>query len=158
MEFEGSSFFRQRIVCSVLSSKTIKINNIRSHEKTPGLTGMFTFNFIRKFLYSYILDYEVSLLRLIDKITNGTKIEIDSVGMCCVFSLHLLITILGTKLFFKPGMLTGGKIKHDCPNSRSIGYYLEALVLLAPFGKEPLNIVLNGITNHMDNLDISVYF
>jgi len=78
---------------------------------------------------------------LIDKITNGSKIEID---------------VVGTKLFFKPGMLTGGKIKHDCPNSRSIGYYLEALILLAPFGKEPLNIVLNGITNHMDNLDISV--
>lgn len=39
MEFEGSSFFRQRIVCSVLSAKCIKINNIRSNEKTPGLAG-----------------------------------------------------------------------------------------------------------------------
>lgn len=67
------------------------------------------------------------------------------------------INFQGTKLFFKPGMLTGGKVKHDCPNSRAIGYYLEALVLLAPFGKEPLNVVLNGVTNHMDNLDISVF-
>lgn len=37
---------------------------------------------------------------------------------------------------------------------RSIGYYLEGLVCLAPFAKKPFNVTLSGITN--DERDISV--
>jgi RNA 3'-terminal phosphate cyclase-like protein len=69
LQFEGSSFFRQRIICSVLSAKPIKITKIREGEKTPGLA-----------------DYEISLLRLIDKITNGNKVEIDFLGMSSLCS------------------------------------------------------------------------
>eukprot|EP01124_Arcella_intermedia_P017999 TRINITY_DN24975_c0_g1_i1.p1 TRINITY_DN24975_c0_g1~~TRINITY_DN24975_c0_g1_i1.p1 ORF type:complete len:309 (+),score=56.67 TRINITY_DN24975_c0_g1_i1:162-1088(+) len=76
-----------------------------------------------------------------DKITNGCKIEID---------------VTGTTVFYKPGILTNGKITHDCGKTRSVGYFLEALVMLAPFGKNPLSATLTGITNHTDNLDISV--
>jgi RNA 3'-terminal phosphate cyclase-like protein len=137
LNFEGSSYLRQRILCSVLSSKPVKITKIRADEKTPGLA-----------------DFEISLLRLIDKITNGTKIEIDFAGMKTL--LLSFVESSGTSLFFSPGMLIGGKLKHDCPNSRGIGYFLEALVVLAPFGKSPLSIVLTGVTNHNDNLDISV--
>lgn len=53
-----------------------------------------------------------------------------------------------------PGLLTGGEFSHDTPVTRSMGYYLEVLVALAPFGKEPLSISLTGITN--DDQDLSV--
>jgi RNA 3'-terminal phosphate cyclase len=42
----------------------------------------------------------------------------------------------------------------NCGNDRAIGYFLEALVMLAPFCKEPINVTLQGITN--DNVDPSV--
>ena len=51
-------------------------------------------------------------------------------------------------------MITGGKIYHVCVTSRAIGYFLEPLVVLAPFGKQPFNLTLTGITN--DNIEISV--
>lgn len=54
----------------------------------------------------------------------------------------------------KPGVIVGGKIVHDCAPSRSIGYYLESLLYLAPFSKQNFNITLNGITN--DEVDTSV--
>ena len=42
----------------------------------------------------------------------------------------------------------------DCPVSRGIGYFLEALIALAPFAKLPLLATLTGVTN--DNVDVSV--
>lgn len=45
-------------------------------------------------------------------------------------------------------------MEHDCSPSRSIGYYLEGLLCLAPFMKHPLKIVLRGVTN--DQVDPSV--
>jgi len=123
-EFRGSQYLRQRIVCSVLSGKPIVIKQIRHMDQQPGL-----------------LEFETSLLRLIEKLCNGCRVVIDDTG---------------TSLLFEPGFLLGGKIEHDCGNSRSIGYFLEALIVLAPFGKEPLHASLTGITNHADNLDISV--
>jgi hypothetical protein len=42
-----------------------------------------------------------------------------------------------------PGLITGGGgIIHDCPVTRSVGYFLEPLAMLAPFGKKPLAITL----------------
>lgn len=38
-------------------------------------------------------------------------------------------------------------MEHDCSPQRSIGYYLEALLLLAPFMKSPLKATLRGVTN-----------
>ena len=86
-----------------------------------------------------IKEWEVSFLRLIEKMTNGTIINISPTG---------------TSLYFKPGILVGGKISHDCGKDRSVGYFLEGLLCLAPFGKFPLVLTLNGITN--DDRDWSV--
>lgn len=36
---------------------------------------------------------------------------------------------------------------YNCGVERSISYYLEILLILSLFGKAPLNIELNGITN-----------
>ena len=54
----------------------------------------------------------------------------------------------------KPGVIAGGVISHDCPLSRSIGYFLEPVVMLAPFAKKPFNLTLRGITS--DDRDLSV--
>jgi RNA 3'-terminal phosphate cyclase-like protein len=76
---------------------------------------------------------------MLDKLTNGTKADINSTG---------------TRLRLRPGVLTGGSFTHDCPTSRAIGYWLEPLLLLAPFCKMPVRAVLTGLTN--DALDVSV--
>jgi len=60
----------------------------------------------------------------------------------------------GTRVSYKPGVITGGEHTHDCGLQRSIGYYLEPLVLLAPFAKKPCIITLRGVTN--DDKDLSV--
>lgn len=116
MEFEGCSGFRQRLVLSTLSGKPVKIRNIRSKDDNPGLR-----------------DFEASFIRMLDKLTNGTRIEINQTG---------------TVLFYQPGLLYGGSVEHECNVQRSVGYYLEALLMLAPFMKTPIKAVLKGITNH----------
>ncbi|XP_010914776.1 probable RNA 3'-terminal phosphate cyclase-like protein [Elaeis guineensis] len=84
--------------------------------------------------------HEASLLRLLEKVSDDCTVEINETG---------------TKLRYKPGVLIGGKhLVHDCGLSRSIGYFLEPLILLGLFGKKPLSIRLKGITN--DSKDPSV--
>jgi RNA 3'-terminal phosphate cyclase-like protein len=124
LHFSGHEHLRQRLILSALSGKSVRIDSIRPEDEQLG-----------------ILDYEASFLRLLDKITNGSSIEINYTGTC---------------ITFVPGVLSGGKIHHDCPPSRSIGYFLEAVIALAPFCKNPLALSLTGITN--DNLDPSVNF
>lgn len=84
--------------------------------------------------------HEISLLRLIEKVCDDCHVEINETG---------------TKLKYKPGIVMGGKyLAHDCGLSRSIGYFLEPLLVLGLFGKKPLSIRLKGITN--DSKDPSV--
>ena len=52
----------------------------------------------------------------------------------------------GTALYYKPGMLSGGILEHECSKQRGIGYFLEPLMMLAPFTKLPLKITLRGVT------------
>jgi RNA 3'-terminal phosphate cyclase-like protein len=60
---------------------------------------------------------------------------------------------LGTSVLLKPGVISGGKVVHDCPLSRSVGYFLEPIILLAPFCKKPLHLIIKGITT--DDRDLS---
>ncbi|XP_069633680.1 RNA 3'-terminal phosphate cyclase-like protein isoform X3 [Haliaeetus albicilla] len=122
LSYAGCNFLRQRLVLSTLSGRPLKIRKIRAKEEDPGLR-----------------DFEASFIRLIDKVTNGSRIEINQTG---------------TTLYYQPGLLHGGSLEHDCSPSRSIGYYLESLLCLAPFMKHPLKIVLRGVTN--DQVDPSV--
>ncbi|KAJ3662719.1 hypothetical protein Zmor_007052 [Zophobas morio] len=119
--YKGSNFFRQRLVLSVLSGKPIRISYIRAFEDEPG-----------------IKEFEVSLIQLFDKITNGTVIELNETG---------------TSLYFQPGLLHGGTFSHECSTQRGVGYYLEALVMVGLFCKQPLNATLRGVTNN--NIDPS---
>ena len=85
------------------------------------------------------LDFEVLFLKLIEKVSNGCVVEIN---------------YSGTSVTFRPGLITGGKVHFDCGVARGIGYYLEPLILLAPFAKKALNVTLAGITN--SEIDLSV--
>ncbi|XP_016949165.1 probable RNA 3'-terminal phosphate cyclase-like protein [Drosophila biarmipes] len=118
--YRGSNFLKQRLILACLSGKPVKITQIRSEdEMAPGLR-----------------EYEISLIRLLDKITNGTKIELNPAG---------------TSVMFSPGLLLGGQIHHDCCVQRGIGYYLDALIALGPFCKNALSCSLRGVTNSKDS-------
>jgi len=58
----------------------------------------------------------------------------------------LMVLIPGTSFLLHPGLLPGGSFQHTCHLGRPIGYYLEALIPLAPFCKKPLDMMLYGIT------------
>mmetsp|Transcript_609 Transcript_609/g.959 ORF Transcript_609/g.959 Transcript_609/m.959 type:complete len:446 (+) Transcript_609:119-1456(+) len=125
---DGATQFRLRLVTSLLSSRPLLLRNIRSDDlDAPGLR-----------------EHEASFLRLLDRMTNGTRIEINATG---------------TQLRFKPGVLLGGDIEHDCPvgsnGGRSVGWFLEGVFPLAAFGKEPLRLTLTGITDGTSDVDPS---
>ena len=62
-----------------------------------------------------------------------------------IFFLSELVTVAGTRLKYKPGIIMGGKnLVHSCALTRSMGYYLEPLLVLGLFGKKPLSIRLKG--------------
>ena len=63
LRFRGSGHFRLRLACATLSGRTIRIDDIRARDENPGLR-----------------DYEASLLRLLEKVTNGCVVEINETG------------------------------------------------------------------------------
>ncbi|ORY93076.1 RNA 3'-terminal phosphate cyclase [Syncephalastrum racemosum] len=120
LTFEGHNHLRQRLVLATLSGKPLRINKIRSDDQDPGLR-----------------DHEANFLKLLEKVTNGSTIE---------------ISYTGTSILYKPGAVHGGRIEHDCGTDRSISYYLEPMIALAPFSKKPFVLHLKGITtDHLDN-------
>ena len=158
LKFEdGAIQFRQRICVAILTHRRLLIRNIRSSSNSSS-SGMII----------GLQSHEASFLKLIDRMTNGSKIEINATG---------------TQLLFQPGILLGGTIHHDCPvgttvltnmnkktdledhdmeaidvttereiqllTVRNIGWYLEGILPLAPFGKEPLHLTLTGITDNI---------
>lgn len=122
LRFTGCAQFRQRIAMSILSQKRIRIDGIRDKDETPGLK-----------------DFEAGFLRLVDKLTNGSKFEINETG---------------TSLRFQPGFVVGGSLEHDCGRSRSIGWFIEGILPILPFGKKASSIAFTGITN--DDADFTV--
>ena len=96
IEFNGSNYFRLKIAYSFLLNKPIRISEIRSESINPGLTK-----------------YEISFLKLISLISNGTEIKINQTG---------------TSFTLNPGTITnnyGDNIRFDCDNSRNITYYMQ---------------------------------
>jgi len=88
-EYEGCNFLRQRLLLSTLSGVPIKVTNIRCRGENPGM-----------------LEYEVELLQLLEKMTNGSKTN---------------ISVTGTAFVYRPGILVGGHINHTCNTERGIG-------------------------------------
>ena len=81
-------------------------------------------------------DFEVNFLRLIDALTQGTRVEINETG---------------TSLRFHPGLPVGGTLEHDCGTGRAIGWFIEGILPLLPFAKKATALALSGITN--DDVD-----
>jgi RNA 3'-terminal phosphate cyclase-like protein len=75
----------------------------------------------------------------LEKVTNGSVVE---------------ISYTGTSILYRPGAVEGGRIQHDCGIGRSISYYLEPMIALAPFSKKPFVLTMEGITT--DHIDPSV--
>jgi RNA 3'-terminal phosphate cyclase-like protein len=140
LRFEGSTHFRQRLVCSTLSGRPIRIDNIRAQDQNPGLR-----------------DFEACLLRLFEKITDGCVVEINETGalpcaavMAPDILLHgkhtvghqqcsgnIPVIAIGTSLRYRPGIVTGGNgLVHECGIARGIGYFLEPLICVALFGRK----------------------
>lgn len=129
-----------RLVLATLTGRPVHISQIRPSSPTnPGLAP-----------------YEISLLRLLEAITNGSQME---------------ISYTGTILVYKPGLITGsapgsganssGVIRHEIPNGcpRGISWFLLPLCLLAPFSKSQINVLLTGpgvITSSTPTGDMSV--
>lgn len=98
IKYKGSNYFRQRLLLSTLSGRAIKIEDIRSTNDDPGLR-----------------EYEVSLIRLLDKVTNGTRVELSETG---------------TSVYYQPGILIGGQVNHNCCTQRGIGKWSSIKFLL----------------------------
>lgn len=139
LKFTGSKYIIQRLVLATLTGRPIRISQIRSSSHTsPGLAP-----------------HEVSFLRLLDSITNGSHIE---------------FSYTGTTVLFKPGLITGsasghgasgGVLRHEVPAEcmRGVSYFLMPLCLLAPFSKSPMNVLFTGpgvITSSTQTGDVSV--
>ncbi|CBZ53450.1 putative RNA 3' terminal phosphate cyclase [Neospora caninum Liverpool] len=122
--YEGSAFLRQRLLLSTLTGQPVRISQIRA---APGGLAM-----------PGLRPYEASLLRLLCKVTAGTRVHIDATG---------------TVLTYVPGQLLGSdednpdSLVHVCHPGRGLSYYLDVLLLLAPFCKNPLSISLSGVTD-----------
>ncbi|BBN19949.1 RNA 3'-terminal phosphate cyclase-like protein [Marchantia polymorpha subsp. ruderalis] len=126
LRVRGSQQLRLRLVLATLSGSTLRVDDIRARDAAPGLR-----------------DHEASLLRLLEKISHGSSVEINETG---------------TKLKYKPGILVGGRnLVHDCGCSRSIGYFLEPLLILGLFGKTSLTISLKGITNDVTDPSVDAF-
>ncbi|KAF2259688.1 RNA-3'-phosphate cyclase family protein [Lojkania enalia] len=125
LRFTGHRHLAIRLVLSTLTGRPIRISNIRSNSPT----------------HQGLQPHEVSFIRLLDSITNGSKIEF---GMS------------GSTLVYRPGLITGsaeglgasnGVLNHEISKecrTRGITYFLIPLCLLAPFSKSPFNILFTG--------------
>ena len=133
----GHTALVQRLVLATLTGRPLRISKIRAGSKDPGLRP-----------------HEISFLRLLEAVTNGSHIE---------------ISLTGTTLSYRPGIITGsapgsgassGVIQHeiapDC--TRGVSYFLIPLCMLAPFSKAQINVLFNGsgvITSTTDTGDVS---
>ena len=134
VRFTGHKNFVYRLVLATLTGRAVHISQIRSSSPTnPGLAP-----------------HEVSFLRLLDSVTNGSQME---------------ISYTGTVLVYKPGLITGSRngkvIQHELPAgcTRGVSYLLIPLCLLAPFAKAPMKVLFTGqgvVTSATASGDMSV--
>lgn len=129
IRFTTHASLAQRVVLATLTGRAIRVDKIRPNNPTnPGLAP-----------------HEVSLLRLIESITNGTNIEISYTGTAFAYRPGLIVGSGGNST---AGVISksGTVIRHELPanNERGVSYFLLALAMLAPFAKAPTNVLFTG--------------
>jgi RNA 3'-terminal phosphate cyclase-like protein len=142
LRFTGHQSFTHRLVLSTLTGKPIHISKIRS--TSPSHPG--------------IAPHEVSFLRLLEAVTNGSAIDVSYSGTTIAYQPGL---ITGTVAGAGASGIGGDVIEHNLPanNTRGVSYFLLPLALLAPFSKNHVNVRFQGpgvITAATAKGDISV--
>ncbi|TFA98489.1 RNA 3'-terminal phosphate cyclase-like protein [Trichoderma ghanense] len=140
LRFTGHRSFARRLTIATLTGRPIHISKIRSSSPTnPGLAP-----------------HEVSFLRLLEAVTNGSSMQISYSGTTISYHPGLITgTIAGL------GAADGDVIEHSIPVTctRGITYFLLPLCLLAPFSKAHMNVRFSGpgvITSATEAGDVSV--
>lgn len=162
IHFSGHQHLRSRLVLSILSGKHIRIDKIRSEDKNPGLQGVMNLqlkerHFLQRILQimrSVFCDY-LKKWRTVPSLRS--RWQVRQLAFALVkreVNKFTSLVHVGTAILLRPGIILGGTLQHDCPTSRSIGYFLEPIVRLAPFAKKPMHLTLKGITT--DEHDFSV--
>ena len=91
LRFKGSAHLRYRLAYSLLSGRSLRVDDIRANGSTSG-GGEEDVDSVG------LSRAEISLLRLLEKMTNGTKVEINETG---------------TVQRIKHWVVTGGELKHE---------------------------------------------
>jgi RNA 3'-terminal phosphate cyclase-like protein len=142
LKFTGHRYFVNRLILSTLTGRPVQISQIRPNSPTrPGLSSA-----------------EVSLLRLLDAITNGSEITFNDTG---------------TAVLYKPGMIIGsvpgygadaisGEVRHvvskECASERAASYFLIPLLVLGAISRSPMRVRLTGpgVVTAATERDVSV--
>ncbi|KAM3556695.1 hypothetical protein MY1884_004924 [Beauveria asiatica] len=140
LRFTGHRSFTRRLVLSTLTGRPVHISKIRSSSPTnPGLAH-----------------HEISFLRLLEAVTNGSSMQISYTGTTITYHPGLITgTIAGQ------GASEGNIIEHSLPPTitRGITYFLLPLCILSPFSKAHMNVRFSGagvITSATETGDVSV--
>lgn len=81
LTYEGCNFFRQRLVLATLSSRPVRINGIRADSDEPGLKGVYHLPAQCRYCFMmFSAEFEAGFIRLLDKLTNGSRIEVNETG------------------------------------------------------------------------------
>lgn len=140
LRFTGHRSLARRLTISTLTGRPIHISKIRSTSPTnPGLAP-----------------HEISFLRLLEAVTNGSSMQISYTGTTMTYHPGLITGAIAGQ-----GAAEGDIIEHSLPATctRGVTYFLLPLCLLAPFSKAHMNVRFTGpgvITSATETGDISV--
>lgn len=140
LRFTGHRSFARRLTLSTLTGRPVHISKIRSTSPTnPGL-----------------MPHEVSFLRLLEAVTNGSSMQISYTGTTMTYHPGLITGAIAGQ-----GAAEGDIIEHNLPPTitRGVTYFLMPLCLLAPFSKAHMNVRFTGpgvITSATEAGDVSV--
>lgn len=140
LRFTGHRALAQRLTIATLTGRPVHISKIRSTSPTnPGLAP-----------------HEISLLRLLEAVTNGSSMQISYTGTTMTYHPGLITGAIAGQ-----GAVDGDVVEHHIPDActRGVTYFLLPLCLLAPFSKAHMNVRLAGpgvITAATEAGDVSV--